>query len=490
MDEILDELALLVRARYPIIYLVTWEEARLERALKKLAARLSKQIYLWRSSTGFEGRADGESPASALAHVIKSSERALYVLHDFHPYLEDPLHVRLLRDAVQNLKTSYKTLFLVSPVLKIPPEIEKDVTVIDFPLPGKDELGALLLELVEPLARKKAIKVDGGSELTERVVKAALGLTESEAANVFAKVLVEDRAFNLEDLPRILDEKRQIIRKTGLLEYCQLSEAMDNVGGLEALKGWLQSRSGAFSDRAREFGLPEPKGLLLLGVQGCGKSLTAKAIASLWRLPLLRLDVGAVMNAFVGSSEENMRKAIRISESLAPCVLWLDEIEKGFSGTGGRGGDSDSGTTARVFATFLTWLSEKTKPVFVIATANSIDQLPPEMLRKGRFDEIFFVDLPAEAEREEIFRIHLRRRQRKPSDFDTGALAAVSEGMSGAEIEAVVVEGLWRAFPRGRDLEQEDLETSIRETVPLSRTMAESIDALRAWARSRARPAS
>jgi SpoVK/Ycf46/Vps4 family AAA+-type ATPase len=265
---------------------------------------------------------------------------------------------------------------------------------------------------------------------------------------------------------------------------------MGNVGGLSHLKDWLQSRSGAFSERAREFGLPEPKGLLLLGVQGCGKSLTAKAIASLWRLPLLRLDVGAVMNAFVGSSEENMRKAIRISESLAPAILWLDEIEKGFSGTGGPGPDGDSGTTARVFATFLTWLQEKTKPVFVIATANSIDKLPPEMLRKGRFDEIFFVDLPSEAEREEIFRIHLRRRSREPMGYDVKSLAKLSEGMSGAEIEAVVIEGLWRAFPEGRELLLEDLEYAVRSTVPLSRTMAESIDALRAWARSRARPAS
>ena len=332
--------------------------------------------------------------------------------------------------------------------------------------------------------------MEGGSELEERVVKAALGLTESEAANVFAKILVEDRAFNLEDLPRILDEKRQIIRKTGLLEFCQLSEEMGNVGGLEALKGWLDSRSDAFSEKAREFGLPEPKGLLLLGVQGCGKSLTAKAIASQWRLPLLRLDVGAVMNAFVGSSEENMRKAIRVAESLAPCILWLDEIEKGFSGVGGRGADGDSGTTARVFATFLTWLQEKTKPVFVIATANSIEHLPPEMLRKGRFDEIFFIDLPSGKEREEIFRIHLRRRERDPAAYDTDALAQASSGMSGAEIEAIVVEGLWRAFPLGRDVNQEDLVSAIRETVPLSRTMAESIDALRAWARSRARPAS
>jgi SpoVK/Ycf46/Vps4 family AAA+-type ATPase len=265
---------------------------------------------------------------------------------------------------------------------------------------------------------------------------------------------------------------------------------MANVGGLSALKRWLDERSGAFSARAREFGLPEPKGLLLLGVQGCGKSLTAKAIAGLWRHPLLRLDVGAVMNAYVGSSEENMRKAIHVAESLSPCILWLDEIEKAFSGTGGGGGDADGGTTARVFATFLTWMQEKTRPVFVIATANSIDQLPPEMLRKGRFDEIFFVDLPSKEEREEIFRIHLARRGRNPQAFDITALAAASEGTSGAEIEAAVVEALWKAFPEERDVRQEDLLSSLKETVPLSRTMAESIEALRGWARHRARPAS
>jgi SpoVK/Ycf46/Vps4 family AAA+-type ATPase len=265
---------------------------------------------------------------------------------------------------------------------------------------------------------------------------------------------------------------------------------MADVGGLDLLKGWLSTRSGAFSAKARDFGLPEPKGLLLLGVQGCGKSLTAKAIASAWRLPMLRLDVGAIMNAYIGSSEENMRKAIHIAESLAPCILWLDEIEKGFESAGGGTPSGDSGTSARVFATFLTWLQEKTKPVFVIATANSIDRLPPEMLRKGRFDEIFFVDLPSRQEREEIFAIHLSRRGRDPSRFDLAALGEKSEGLSGAEIEAVTVEGLWRAYPEERDLAQADLTDALRDTVPLSRTMAESIDSLRAWARSRARPAS
>jgi ATP-dependent 26S proteasome regulatory subunit len=490
MDELLRELSLLVRARYPIIYLVTWEERRVDKALRSLASQLQKRVHFWRVSRGFDALEDGDSPANALNQAVRSRERAFFVLQDFHPYLEDPLHVRLLRDAAHALKTSYKTLFLVSPVLKIPPELEKEITVIDVPLPGREDLSRLLQEMVQPLARSRSITVEEDCALEERVVQAALGLTESEAANVFAKVLVEDRAFTLEDVSRIVEEKRQIIRKAGLLEYCQVSERMDDVGGLDLLKEWLRTRAGAFSEKAREFGLPEPKGLLLLGVQGCGKSLTAKAIASAWRLPMLRLDVGAIMNAYVGSSEENMRKAIRIAESLAPCILWLDEIEKGFESATGGGPSGDSGTSARVFATFLTWLQEKTEPVFVIATANSIERLPPEMLRKGRFDEIFFVDLPSEREREAIFRIHLRRRGRDPGDYDVEELAKASAGMSGAEIEAVTVEALWRAFPQDRELTQFDLQDALVDTVPLSRTMAESIDSLRTWARSRARPAS
>ena len=489
MDELEEELELLIRARYPILYLVTWEEARTERALKGIAERLKKRLHVWRVSRGFEGLNEGDSPPAALQKVLRSSERALFVLNDFHPWLDDPVNVRLMRDIAESLKASYKTLILVSPVLTIPPELEKDVTVIDVPLPGREELTSLLEKMVGPLTRDGELEVQVGGELKERVVQAALGLTETEASNVFAKVMVDDRRFGDDDIPKILEEKRQIIRKTGLLEYCRPTEGMGDVGGLGNLKGWLESRAGAFSARAREFGLPEPKGLLLLGVQGCGKSLTAKAIASLWRLPLLRLDVGAVMNAYVGSSEENMRKAIRISESLAPCILWLDEIEKGFSGTGGRGGDADGGASARVFATFLTWLQEKTKPVFVIATANSIEHLPPEMLRKGRFDEIFFVDLPTRREREEIFRIHIVRRGRVPDGFDLATLAKASEGMSGAEIEAVVVEALWRAFPLDRELHQADLAVAVGESVPLSRTMAEKIGELKTWARNRARPA-
>jgi SpoVK/Ycf46/Vps4 family AAA+-type ATPase len=285
----------------------------------------------------------------------------------------------------------------------------------------------------------------------------------------------------------VFSEKQQIIRKSGLLEYYESHELLEHVAGLENLKQWLVKRGLAFSDRAAEFGLPAPRGLLLLGVQGCGKSLCAKAASSLWKLPLLRLDIGRMFGSLVGSSEENMRRAIQTAESVAPGVLWVDEIDKAFSGAGGAAGDG--GASARVFGTFLTWLSEKTSPVFVIATANDIRNLPPELLRKGRLDEIFFVDLPNEAERQEVFRIHLERRGRDPQKFDLAELSRRSEGFSGAEIEEAIVSGLFDAFSRGTDLDQLTIISCLAETVPLSKTMNEELGRLRAWAQGRARPA-
>jgi SpoVK/Ycf46/Vps4 family AAA+-type ATPase len=287
----------------------------------------------------------------------------------------------------------------------------------------------------------------------------------------------------------ILSEKEQIIRKSGTLEFYRAAEGFGDVGGLDVLKQWMEKRTQAFGQKARDFGLPAPKGILLLGVQGCGKSLSCKAVASQWRLPLLRLDVGKIFSGIVGSSEENMRRAIRMSESVSPTILWLDELEKGFAGTQSSP-FSDGGTTSRVFASFITWLQEKTAPVFVVATANRIEDLPPELLRKGRFDEIFFVDLPDEHERREIFTIHLRRRNRDPAGFDLDQLAAAAEGFSGAEIEQTIVAALFDAFDAGRDITTEDVLRNVRESVPLSRTMREQIEELRSWAGTRARQAS
>jgi hypothetical protein len=501
MQKTRDELELLIRSRYPVLYLLTWEEGRAERLLRELGASLQKKVYVWSVTRGFEGGLPGLSPGvlgdtgqantpiAALGAVAQSPERAVFVLKDFHAFLDRPEVVRAMRDLVGALKQSFKTLVLLSPVMSIPRELEKDVTVIDLPLPDSQEVAGLLEAMLATVRNDPRVSVAAGPELKERIVKAALGLSANEAENVFAKAIVHGRRLDEADLPLILAEKKQILRKMGMLEYYDLTEGIGEVGGLDELKRWLEQRTAAFSERARTYGLPEPKGLLLLGVQGCGKSLTAKAIASMWKLPLLRLDVGALFGSFIGSSEENLRKAIRIAESLSPCVLWLDEIEKGFAGVAG-GGASDAGTSARVFGGFLTWLQEKTKPVFVVATSNNISDLPPELLRKGRFDEIFFVDLPDAVERELIFKIHLQKKKRDPAKFDLKRLAAATDGFSGAEIEAAIIEGMYESFAASREVTAADIETAARGAVPLSRTSAETIAKLRQWAATRARSAS
>jgi AAA+ superfamily predicted ATPase len=495
MMDVKEELELMIRSRYPIIYLITWEEMRVKRFIQNISSSLKKQLYSWSISSGMEsnGRTVDETKTAetALDFIEKSSDNAIFILKDFHPFLKEEmtLAIRRLRDLSVRLKRSYKTIIIISPILTIPPELEKEISVLDFPLPPLTELSDLLKAMLRSVETSRKVVINATPDILERAVKAALGLTENEAENVFAKALVSSASFDEKDIPLIIAEKKQIIRKTGLLEYFDLTETIKDVGGLENLKKWLGERSYAFSERAREYGLPQPKGLLLLGVQGCGKSLISKTVASLWQLPLLRLDVGQMFNSYIGASESNMRKAIKIAESIAPVVLWLDEVEKGFGGVSGSGA-SDAGTTARVFATFLTWLQEKTSPVFVVATANNIETLPPELVRKGRFDDIFFVDLPDSEERKEIFRIHLRKRGRAPEAFDIESLSAATDGFSGAEIEQAVIDALYRVFPEGRDINTKDIGSVISETVPLSRTMAEEITRLREWAKDRARPAS
>jgi SpoVK/Ycf46/Vps4 family AAA+-type ATPase len=430
-------------------------------------------------------------PLAVLEYIRGSEARAIYVLKDYHPFLS-PVYakssavVRKLRDLVPSLHTSFKTVVLLSPVLHLPAELEKEVTVVDWDLPSLLELDGLLNRVVRSVEGEPGLNVDLTPAQREAVLKAALGMTLDEAENVFAKCLVEKKGF---DVDLIVAEKEQVIRKSGVLEYFHWSEGVQDVGGLEKLKEWLSERADAFTEKARAFGLPAPKGLLLLGVQGCGKSLMAKAVACEWKLPLLRLDMGRIFAGLVGASEENARKAVKVAEAVAPCVLWLDEIEKGLSGTRSSG-ELDAGVTSRVFGTLTTWLQEKTAPVFVVATANDITQLPPELLRKGRFDEIFFVDLPSEEERREILSIHLRRRKRDPAAFDLQALADKSEGFSGAEIEQAVIAALHRAFRQDRQMTTEDILAAMGDTIPLVVTMEEEIESLREWARLRARPAS
>ena len=492
------ELDTLIRARYPLVYLVSSEEARVDELLKGICGGHGKSLIGWSAIRGLhrldETRGiafpDGtDDPLQALAAVRGLQEPALVVFKDLHSWLDDRRLVRALRELGQSLKSSYTTLILLAPVLQIPVELEKEIAVLDVPLPTFAELAELLRDIVGVVRKTGRITVDLKREEGEQLVKAALGLTLNEAENAFAKAIADDDRLDGSDIQRVMDEKRQVIRKSGLLEYYPVDHALGAVGGLQSLKDWLQRRSRAFSNEAHAFGLPDPRGLLLLGVQGCGKSLTAKAIASQWTLPLLRLDMGRVFSGLIGSSEENLRRAIRVAESAAPAVLWLDEIDKALSGSASSN-VSDGGTTARVLGTFLTWLQEKTAPVFVVATANRVEGLPPELLRKGRFDEIFFIDLPDAAEREEILRIHLKRRGRDPAHFDVAGLARRAEQFSGAELEQVIVEGLHSAFAAGVELADVHLVGAVTETVPLAVTLREEISRLRAWAVDRTRPAS
>jgi len=488
------EIEHLVRARYPLIYVVSWEEARVEDALQRIALRRGKKLIIWSVTEGIAGAkatnaAELRDPLKALEWILESKEDALIVMRDFHPYLTDPTVVRRLRDLGRHLKTTYKTVVVVSPLLKVPAELEKEINVVYFEMPGIEDLDQILDRVIRSVPQESetfAVIEKLGPGEREMVVEAALGLTADEAENAFSKCLVKTRRF---DIDVILAEKEQIIRKSRVLEFQRTVEQLSDIGGLDQLKEWLRKRKAAFTRQAREFGLPESKGILLIGVPGCGKSLTSKAVSSLWKLPLLRLDMGRVFEGLVGSSEENARQAIRLAEAIAPSILWIDELEKGFSGTQSSN-FSDAGTTARVFGTFVTWLQEKTSPVFVISTANNISALPPELLRKGRFDEIFFVDLPKTKEREEIFAIHIRKRRRDPAHFDLEKLAAASEGFSGSEIEQAIISALFDAFDEGRELTTERILVSLAETITLSQTMEEEIDALREWAVARARSAS
>jgi AAA+ superfamily predicted ATPase len=492
------ELELAIRARVPLIALVTPEELRAEeRLLRPLAQEWREgRLFAWTTTSGYRhlGGVSDETenipapdPMTALEVVAAYDEPALFVLKDFHHYLDNAALQRKLRDLVLALPPTGKHVIFLGPRFRIPEDLEKEIQVIDYPPPGLDELSELIASLERDLG-EEGVTDRLTAEGRERLLKAALGLTLGEAETVIAKALVRDGALTDDGVDLILAEKKQVVRRSGLLEFYESQEALEDVGGLETLKGWLRRRHAAFSEDAREYGLPVPKGILLLGVQGCGKSLVAKAISREWKMPLLRLDLGRVFGKYIGESEAAIRRVAQTAEAVAPAILWIDEIEKGFAGASSEA--HDTGVSARVLGSFLTWMQEKRKPVFVFATANQIRNLPPELLRKGRFDELFFVDLPNAAERAEIFAVHLRKRRRSPDRFDLSGLASCTENYTGAEIEQVVNEGLYRAYADGRrELEQPDLEAAAAEVIPIAVTMKEAIAAMRHWAATRARKA-
>jgi len=502
----------LLRARFPYIYVGTWEEDRVLGLIREVArdanlVRTPRTVFTWSSTDGLVGpgapsKEEAHSPMDALAVVERHAEPSIFIFKDFHVFFgmekreQDHQVVRKLRDLSIMLKQSRapKNVVFLSPVVTLPMELEKEITVLEFDLPGVADISALMRGMIEANKASGRISVELEPGDIERFAHAALGLTLHESENAFARAMVQDSRLSIEDIELIFEEKRQIIRKAGILEFVKSDVKIDDVGGLENLKRWLKKRDKSWLDSAKKYELPAPKGVLITGIPGCGKSLLAKAIGSAWQLPLVRLDVGRVFGMYIGMSEENLRNALRTAEAVAPSILWVDEIEKGFA----KSGEGDGGTSSRIFATFLTWMQEKAKPVFVIATANDIEGLPPELLRKGRFDEIFFVDLPTKRERVHIFRLHMGKRLKHPdvvgnlkvTDEALGKLADITDGFIGAEIEQVVISALFEAFAESRAIQWTDFTRAVRTTVPLSVTQKERIDKIRDWANQRAVTAS
>lgn len=473
-----------IRAGYAGLYLVSVEEQRIEAEIKTIANDLKYHLYFWSVVDGLadtEGKViNANDPMEVLEKIDALPEQTIILLRDYHQFLADanPVLVRRFKDVLLSAKTKSKTLIVLGCRLCIPPELEHELTVLDFALPGKDQLGDVLDGIVESAQLKPIIGED-----RDRALDAACGLTTMEAENAFALSVVQSKSID----PAIISkEKAQAVKKNGLLEIVETNESLESIGGLDVLKAWLLKRRQAFSSRARAYGLPTVKGLLITGIAGTGKSLSAKATAKVFGIPLLKLDAGRIFAGLVGQSEANLRSVIQTAEAIAPCVLWIEELEKAFSGIKSSG-STDGGTSSRVFGSFISWMQEKKSPVFIVATANDVSQLPPELLRKGRFDEVFFVDLPNQAEREAIWSIQISKYGRDPMDFDLVQLTRITEGLTGSEIEAVFIEALFEGFDQGTEPEDMTIASVLSGFVPLSKMMAEPIEALRKWAKGRAR---
>jgi AAA+ superfamily predicted ATPase len=475
------ELDIYLRSRFTLLIVVTPEEERLLQTVREVCKRSKRLCLTWDSADGFQflnqsgGAAPtAKDPLTALEQIDKADGDKLFILKDFHDYWNNPQIKRKLKTSVQKLKYAKKSIIVTAPTGQIPPELKDEAFVIEFPLPQTGELENVL----DSLTRTPGVKVNLTQLGKEKLVQAALGLTASQAQRVFAKVIVTNGCLDDRDIQLVTEEKKQIIKESQALEFFAVHETIADVGGLDVLKQWLRLRERAFGKEAQAYGLPAPKGIALIGIPGTGKSLTAKMIAGLWQLPLLRLDIGSLFGSLVGESEERTRKALQLAETVAPCVLWIDEMEKAFAS-----GGLDGGTSTRVFGTILTWMQEKTKPCFVVATANNINQLPPELLRKGRFDEIFFLDLPTLQERTEILEVHLRKRQRFPQDFDIPSLAHQSTGYVGSELEQAIIDAMYVGFNQNREFSTTDINNALKRQVPLSISSRETIEALRNWLR-------
>jgi len=481
-----DELALFLKARYPILYISTIEEDRVEYVIRKsIKANLNRSIYSWDFIDGYTNNPNNEgfgkrNPLQALELIEKLNAEtpALFLLKDFNKFLTDLSISRKLRNISRLLKLQPKTIIIIASDLSIviPRELQDLITVLEFQLPREDEINQELNRLINSL------NMDIDQQLLNSLKIACQGLSLERIRRVLSKIIATHKKIDRNSISVLLSEKKQIISQTEILEYYSVTETINNLGGLNNLKNWLKKRKLAFSNQAANYGLPTPRGLLLIGIQGTGKSLTAKAIANEWQLPLLKLDVGKLFAGIVGESESRLRQMINVAETISPCILWIDEIDKAFTTTESKG---DSGTSNRILATFISWLSEKTKPVFVIATANSIELLPLEIIRKGRFDEIFFLDLPRESERADIFKIHIKEfRPNRWKSFDYSLLAKKSQLFSGAEIRQIIIEAMYYAFYEQREFTTEDICLSLKELIPLAQLENQQMKKLQNWATS------
>ena len=428
-------------------------------------------------------------PAQALANMESMTIEAVFILKDFHRHMDDPVVVRRLRDVGQKFATNRRTVIITAPEIAVPAELATLVEYFDLPLPDRKRLQEIIHDTFTRLSKTYLLKMQLDPAGVDAMSANLRGLTEEEADRAISQALVTRYALCPESVTDVLDAKKQLLRHSGMLEFVEAQDNLAAVGGLENLKHWLGQRRGAWEDSAREFGLEPPRGMIILGVQGCGKSLCARAVAGEWKLPLVKFDTSAVYDKCIGETEKRIRKVFQVAEGLAPCVLWIDELEKVFAGSGPDSASADAGVSSRLLASFLSWMQDRKAAVFVAATCNNVTVLPPELIRKGRFDELFFVDLPNQAERKQIFSIQLAKRKRNPADFDLEKVAAAAKGYSGAEIDAAVQGGLYAAYSEKKPLSTQSLLDALAQTVPLSTTRAEEIQTLREWARTRAVPA-
>jgi ATP-dependent 26S proteasome regulatory subunit len=535
MADILERLKVLINSSTPIVVMETVEEVRAVAFVRAACAELGLPIFEWTIADGLlrsGGNAavslpgnsaslhpapsepslavrsmllnrgsDAEAasapaiyntrePAQALATLESMTIAGVFILKDFHRHMEDAVVVRRLRDVGQKFSANRRTVVITAPAITIPPELASLVEYLEIPLPDQQRLHEIIEETFTRMSRTYTLKRKLDVAGLDAMAGNLRGLTEEEAERAVSQVLVARYALSPEAVTDVLEAKKELLRHSGMLQFVDASETMTGIGGLENLKRWLSQRRGAWDEAARAFGLEPPRGVIILGVQGCGKSMCARAIAGEWKLPLVKFDCAAVFDKYIGETEKRIQKVFQIAEGLSPCVLWIDELEKVFAGSGPDSASVDAGVSSRILAAFLSWMQERQAPVFVAATCNNVTALPPELIRKGRFDELFFVDLPNQAERKAILAIQLARRKRNPAEFDLEQTARAADGYSGAEIDAAVEAAMYRSFADQQSLATQSLLQALAETVPLSTTRAEEIEQLREWARSRAVPAS